>query len=161
MLVNKHPDYTEILIEPKSNGYALIDKAKQKYPYVMEVDPPTESKRSRAITASGYIQRGHLFIPSNNKGDEFLSQILNFMGTSAREKDDLVDTMVMAFLYYNQLFENAVNLSEVNTIKMDRKHTDFGETKMFNNPVRLSIQDKAKSIMLKYQNGNSSIRHLR
>lgn len=90
---NEFPFFTEILIEKKANGAALLDVVNQDYSAIVEVSP-VESKEVRADSVTGLWESGRVHLPDPEEepwvNDDFLPEILKF--PSSKTKDQ-VDTM--------------------------------------------------------------------
>lgn len=101
----KYPDYWAMLIEEKANGIALIDDLNNEgFSRVVGFNPKSKTKLQRAELVTPYFDGGNIFFPHksiNYRVSNIVSQLLNFTGDKGG-KDDLVDSLVQALLYYKE-----------------------------------------------------------
>lgn len=151
-IIEKHPYYTECLVEPKANGQALIESLQEIGVRVIAAESPTESKLSRASAISPIIQSGKLYIPKHNLGDEYLSQMISFTGQGKHEKDDLVDATVQVMLFYDKYFKNNFSIKDVRIFKIDNNRKDFSEYGITRNPAVSRARLNANNIIKRLHN---------
>lgn len=104
-LAQEYSDYWAIVIEEAANGVALIDDMRTVFPRIIGVKPHGKTKRERAQMILPVVQSGGVMIPTKeicDNIDEFMTEVSRFTGTQKNEKDDLVDSMVMAITYFEQ-----------------------------------------------------------
>lgn len=102
---NKHPDYNVLIIENKANGPALTDDLRDMgIANIEEFDPGEKSKRARAFLATPTCAAGEFLLPDTSVRPDVMQvidQMRKFKGGD-KDKDDIVDTIIMAILYRNQ-----------------------------------------------------------
>lgn len=104
-LINKYPSYNAILIENKSNGQPIIDELSANINKIIAYEPAGTNKYQRATLALPYFRAGDIYIPSARllpNIEAYISQLIDFTGNN-KEKDDLVDSTVMAIQYLGGL----------------------------------------------------------
>lgn len=101
-IISLYPSYTNIIIEAKANGQAVIDSLELKYNGVVGVSP-NESKWSRASAVSHIISQGRLILPEGHRSYEVIDQFTKFDGKRGA-RDDIVDTIVHILRHYDTAF---------------------------------------------------------
>lgn len=92
-VIAMHPDYSEIIIEEKANGAAIIDVLKSKFYGVIAINP-TESKEARLEACSPLIEAGNVFLPSNPACYDWVEDFIKEVTAFPKGKnDDQVDAM--------------------------------------------------------------------
>ena len=92
LFIEKHPTFSERLIEDKANGTAVIRLLKDRIPGIIPVSP-TESKDSRATAIAPFCESGNVWIPKNATWkNDWLLEVQRF----PQKPNDRVDTMVQA-----------------------------------------------------------------
>lgn len=100
-LILKYPNYNAILIENKANGQPIIDELSSTIGRIIPYEPAGTNKYQRATLVVSSFRANDVFIPSYKllpNIDTFISQLVDFTGNN-KEKDDLVDSAVMAIQY--------------------------------------------------------------
>lgn len=93
-LIKLVPDLNAILIEDKANGSAIIEVLRQKYPYVIAVQPKG-GKESRAQAIAPCFECGNVYLPDR----PWLSGYINeFVGFPNALHDDEVDATSQALM---------------------------------------------------------------
>lgn len=88
------PDLNVILIEDKANGSAIIEVLRQKYPYVIAVQP-RGGKESRAQAIAPLFECGNVYLPDR----PWLTGYINeFVGFPNALHDDEVDSTSQALM---------------------------------------------------------------
>lgn len=100
--VNQFPKYTEILVEDKANGRAVIETFSKRYTRVIPV-PANDSKKARAMSVTSITRQNKVWLPNNDVGKSILNQLVAFTGIKGG-KDDVVDTIVHAIIYADEQF---------------------------------------------------------
>lgn len=97
LLRSEYPDATEILIEDKANGPAVISMLKDKIPGIIAWNPQGD-KVSRVNAVLPVIESGNVYVPSPEKFpwvSDFIAECLSF---PKGEYKDQVDTMSQALI---------------------------------------------------------------
>jgi predicted phage terminase large subunit-like protein len=89
-MVRANPDISEILIEDKANGSAIIETLQKRFHGVKAITPH-ESKIARLEACSPIIESGNVFLPKGEIWvEDFLNEVLFFPNG---KHDDQVDAM--------------------------------------------------------------------
>jgi len=94
-LYQKHPWASQILIEDKANGTAIIQSLRKIVHRIIGINP-TESKVARAYAISPLLEAGNVYLPDKTCApwiDEFVLQCARFPNAA---HDDFVDSMTQA-----------------------------------------------------------------
>lgn len=102
-VISYYNNYSNIIIEAKANGQAVIDSLQLEYKGVIPVSP-NESKWGRASSVSHIISQGRLILPEGHSNYEIVEQFIKFDGKKGG-RDDLVDTIVHILRHY----DNSIN----------------------------------------------------
>ena len=100
-LMTKYPNYNAILIENKANGQPIIDELSLSVSKIIPYEPSGTNKYQRATLVVSSFRAGDIYVPSNKlipNIEVYVSQMIDFTGNN-KEKDDLVDSSVMAIQY--------------------------------------------------------------
>lgn len=90
---NKHPEATEILVEDKANGTAIIDTLKREISGIIPVDPKG-TKIARAEAVSPQFEAGNVYLPENK---HFTGDVVEELVKFPNDKhDDIVDAASQA-----------------------------------------------------------------
>jgi predicted phage terminase large subunit-like protein len=103
-LINKYRNYHAVLVENKANGVALTSDLKTRFSRVLEFNPGSASKEERARIVLPFFIAGNVYLPDRSicpNIDKYVNIMLGFTGKRGG-KDDLVDSTVMALMYYMQ-----------------------------------------------------------
>ena len=97
---NKHPQATEILVEDKANGTAIIDTLRREISGIIPVDPKG-SKIARAEAVSPQFEAGNVYLPENKSftGD-VVEELVKFPNA---KHDDIVDATSQALSRPNKV----------------------------------------------------------
>lgn len=123
-VIQKYPNYTDLLVEAKSNGQAIIDTLKLKLPAVVEIEP-CDSKRARAYAVQPVFENGKVYIMDNREGDTAIQQICGFKGLGKREKDDIVDILTQTINYYDEQFKASLQSEDITVVRNESNLLDF------------------------------------
>lgn len=103
----RYPKYEALLIEAKSNGFALENRLSLIAPKVILVEPAGKSKRERAQVVRGYFAANQVHFPSRKlypRVQEIYDEMKTFTGISGTvEKDDLIDTINQTLKHYDDI----------------------------------------------------------
>jgi len=102
-VINYYSNYSNIVVEAKANGQAVIDTLQLEYSGVVPVSP-NESKWARASSVSHIISQGRLVLPEGHSNYEIVEQFIKFDGKK-NGRDDIVDTIVHILRHY----DNSIN----------------------------------------------------
>jgi predicted phage terminase large subunit-like protein len=95
----KHPDTSEILIEDKANGPAVIDALRREVGGIIPMSP-RGSKESRASAISYLFEAGNVYIYNRLQGlDDYIEELTSF---PSGVNDDQVDATSMALDYLDR-----------------------------------------------------------
>lgn len=100
-LINKYPSYNAILIENKANGQPIIDELSTTISKIIPYEPAGTNKYQRATLVVSSFRASDIFIPASTllpNIEAYISQMIDFTGNN-KERDDLVDSTVMAIQY--------------------------------------------------------------
>jgi len=128
--VQKHIDYTAILIEMKTNGQAIYETLNKKYSRIIPVDA-NESKKARVAAVSPVIQSGKLYLPDTPMGAMVLGQLVEFTGEKGG-KDDLVDITSQVIRWYDEQFKFKYTADDILSIASNNSnHASTNSLGMF------------------------------
>lgn len=100
-LAQKYAGYTEILIEEKANGAAIIDTLQKEISRIIAINP-TESKESRLNAVAPEFEAGNVFFPAWLPWtDTVIKELLDF---PQAVNDDIVDMITQ---YLNRIRGNS------------------------------------------------------
>jgi predicted phage terminase large subunit-like protein len=92
-LRERHPNTSEILIEEKANGAAIISSLRREIPGIIPITP-TESKEARASAVSHVVEAGNVLLPLQSQyTTEAIAELTAFPNG---ENDDIVDALTQA-----------------------------------------------------------------
>ena len=98
ILLAKYPDLTELLIEEKANGAAIINTLDEDPRIHIPIIPynPTESKEARAFSVSPQVEAGQIYLPNTDyEGNHSKSWVFDYLDEMAAfpnaKNDDVVD----------------------------------------------------------------------
>jgi predicted phage terminase large subunit-like protein len=106
-----YPQASEILIEDRANGPAIMDTLKSKISGVIPIEPDG-SKESRFMAVAPQFESGNVYIPQLAEWkDEYISELVKF---PVSEHNDQVDATSQAL---RRLGANEFNLEDLEGIQ--------------------------------------------
>lgn len=151
--IREYPNYTEILIEAKSNGQPIITMLENRIPRVITVEA-TDSKKARAYAVQPIVNSGRVYIPATKEGDEFISQLISFRGEGSREKDDLVDILTQMLTYCDSNFRPQFSIDDIRIESVSSSKMDYSVNSQNYREVFGRYSNSTKLIFNKFSGGN-------
>jgi predicted phage terminase large subunit-like protein len=102
-MINKHKDYTCVLIEDKANGSAVISTLKRHVSGVIAVEPDG-GKIARVNAISSFIESGNVYIPTREVDPSIGDFIEECTAFPKGKHDDEVDAMSQALNRLSKFF---------------------------------------------------------
>jgi predicted phage terminase large subunit-like protein len=102
------PQATQVMVEDKANGPAIIDTLKNKIPGMIE-EKPVRDKVSRLIAVSHLIKGGNVYIPDPRLKEWVIGYKEELRTVPAAKYDDQADATSQALKYLSRFSEDFLN----------------------------------------------------
>ena len=126
--LKKHRDLSELIIEAKANGEAIINMLENDPDITVPIFPykPTESKEARAWACTPQLQAGQVFLPDisyekNNQQEWVEDYIQELTGFPGQKHDDYVD---MTTQFLNRVVHTHIGWLESTLMASDRENKE-------------------------------------
>lgn len=106
-MCKRWPQATQLLIEDKANGPAIIDTLKKEIPGIIE-EKPVKDKTSRLIAVSHLIKGGNVYIPDPRLYDWVYNYKIELSTVPGAKYDDQADSTSQALKYLSR-YDNLLN----------------------------------------------------